>query len=176
MLIAQVQRSLFVTGKPQERRREILAQRRRVRRIGRLLVDPARRIFLRFFATPSARIAKLVVRDTQQPRKQLRVAAESVQPPVSCDKRLLRQIVRPRLIAAGELAQKPPHGGLVPLHQLTEGCPVVVADGAGDEFGIRLGLVYETRFDSFVPEPDLGAVTAVMIPFSVNATPIKPGM
>lgn len=132
LLIAEMQRRLFIDRELAQRARQILPQRRRPRGIERVLIERIRRDVQRR-RTRAPRVAKLVVCDPQLPGQKPRLPPKPREVPVRHNKRLLREIIRPRLIGPCQMPQKTPHPRLVPPHQFAKSRAVVVADRAGDE-------------------------------------------
>jgi hypothetical protein len=77
--------------------------------------------------------AETIVSDPVEPGRKARFSAKAAEVFVSAQKRLLREIVRERNIAADELAKQTSHAGLMISHQLRKGVVIIIEKNAGDE-------------------------------------------
>lgn len=88
---------------------------------------------------PPASVAKMVVRDPEQPRAKICFVAKVREPAISADEGFLREVVGACAVTAGEVTQKPAHRRLVTLHEFTERIAVVVNERACDELSVSCG-------------------------------------
>ena len=92
---------------------------------------------------------------------------------MSLQKSFLCEVVGPRAVAAGELAQEGAYGGLMTVDEFTEGSAVIVNEYAGDEFLVGWVHAWGWRDEAWVDRDEKSAVIAA---FTSNATPMPPVM
>ena len=81
-------------------------------------------------------LAETIVSDPVEPGGKTRFPAKAAEIFVSAQKRLLREIVRERNIAADELPKQTSDARLMISHQLREGVVIIIEKNAGDEICI----------------------------------------
>ncbi len=137
LLIAKMQGGLFVAVEPAEGGGQILAQRDHAGRRRRILIRQVGRGRLRRgTGLAAAGIAKMIVGDAEQPGQKPGVAAVERETAIGLQESFLREVVGEGVVAAGELSQKTPDGGLVAQDQFAESRAVIVAERPRDQFWI----------------------------------------
>lgn len=170
LLVVEVDRELFVGGELAECSTEVLLQVERARRWR--FAGLGRGIDRQVPASPAAAsVAPLVMRDAEQPSGECRVAAKAREAVKGVEKRLLREVVGERVVAAAEMSQEMADARLVSLDERGKGSAVAIDHGACDQFAVGNG-----HDRGAVSSALLRARAALTMPKSSSATPMRPGM
>ena len=95
------------------------------------------------FLAPACIFPETIVSNAIEPRRETGFTPEAADVPVCTHESVLRQIIRQRDIAAGELAQQTSHSRLMPPHQFAERVLIVIDKDSRDE--VSIGQLHSRR-------------------------------
>jgi hypothetical protein len=143
LLIAHVERELFVRRKRAQGGGEVSPQVRCGRRVGHeWLVGCGRE---NGELRPAPGIAPAIVRDAEDPGEERRPAAKTRETAVSLHERFLRQIVGQSVILVRQVPQKTANRGVVAAHEFAKRRVIIAGDRAGDK--LRSGITRPVAAD-----------------------------